>query len=437
MHPFRPLLTRRPAKLRAMNAAHPARIAIVGSGIAGAGAAWLLSRRHHVTVYEADARFGGHTDTHDLVLDGRHYSVDTGFIVFNDRHYPLLTRLFSELAVSSQPTVMSFGIRHDGNGLEYNATDLDRLFLQRRNVLKPRFLRMVYDITRFYREAPALLEGTGPGPTLGAYLHEHRYGAGFINDHLVPMTSALWSSPSNQVMTFPARYLVQFMANHQMLSLGDRHPWRTVTGGSSRYHEKLRAATRADWRVATPVSAVRRDADGVTVVTPAGEARHDHIVFACHSDQALSILGPSATAAERQILGAMGYQTNDTVLHTDGAIMPRDRRAWASWVGHVPATPGANCTVSYWMNLLQGIDSPTDFIVSLNMTDRINPDKILRRRQYQHPIYSPESVAAQARHDEINGHHRSWYAGAYWGWGFHEDGLRSAVRVAEGLGVAW
>ncbi len=420
-----------------MNPAAPARIAIVGSGIAGAGCAWLLSRRHHVTVYEADARFGGHTDTHDLQLDGRHYAVDTGFIVFNDRHYPLLTRLFDELGVSSQPTVMSFGVRHEGSGLEYNATDLDRLFVQRKNLLKPRFLRMVYDITRFYREAPALLEGAGPGPTLGEYLHGNRYGAGFIEDHLVPMTSALWSSPSAQVLEFPARYLAQFMANHQMLSLGERHPWRVVTGGSARYHEKLRAATRADWRMATPVSAVRRDADGVTVVTPAGEARHDHLVFACHSDQALAILGATASRAERDILGAIRYQANETVLHTDSTIMPRDRRAWASWVGHIPAVPGADCTVSYYMNLLQGIASPTDFFVSLNMTRRINPEKILRKRQYHHPVYSPQSVAAQARHAEINGQQRSWYAGAYWGWGFHEDGLRSAVRVAEGLGVPW
>jgi predicted NAD/FAD-binding protein len=420
-----------------MNSAHPARIAIVGSGIAGAGSAWLLSRQHHVTVYEAEARFGGHTDTHDLQLDGRHYAVDTGFIVFNDRHYPLLTRLFNELGVPSQSTVMSFGIRHEGSGLEYNATDLDRLFVQRRNLFKPRFLRMVYDITRFYREAPALLDGKGVGPTLGEYLEQHRYGAGFIEDHLVPMTSALWSSPSRQVLSFPARYLVQFMANHQMLSLGDRHPWRVVTGGSSRYHEKLRAATRADWRMATPVTSIRRDAEGVTVVTPAGEARHDHVVFACHSDQALAILGPAATPAEREVLGAIRYQANETVLHTDSSILPRDRRAWASWMGHVPATPGADCTVSYIMNLLQGIDSPTDFIVSLNMTQRIQPERILRRRQYQHPVYTPESVAAQARHGEISGRNHSSYAGAYWGWGFHEDGLRSAVRVAEGLGVRW
>lgn len=412
------------------------RIAVIGSGIAGLASAWLLSRQHHVTLFEAEPRLGGHTDTHDVQVRGRAYRVDTGFIVFNPSHYPLLSRLFAELGVASQPTTMSFSVRNDATGLEYNATDLDGLFCQRRNLVSPRFWGMLLDLRRFYRDAPALLEDAGPGPSLGEYLREHRYGAAFRDEHLVPMASALWSSSSGDILSFPTRYLVQFMANHQMLQVSGRPQWRVVSGGSSRYVEAMRAGWHVHERIACPVHAVRRDTDGVEVESIIGRERFDHAVMACHSDQALRLL-VDADPRERDILGAIRYQSNDTVLHTDARLLPRGRKAWAAWNALLPHEPTAACTVSYCMNLLQGLDAPEPLVVTLNRTDAIDPARVLRRMEYHHPLYSHASVAAQARKAEIQGQRRTWFAGAYWGWGFHEDGMRSAVEVAKALGVAW
>lgn len=414
------------------------RIAIVGSGIAGLASAWLLSKdtRHDVVLFEANDYLGGHTHTHDIELHGRRYAVDSGFIVHNPAHYPLLTGLFDELGVASQPTTMSFSVRNEISGLEYNATDLDGLFCQRRNLASPRFWRMLHDLFRFYREAPALLEQPGEGPTLGDYLDRNGYGAMFRDDHLVPMASALWSSPSARILSFPAKYLVQFMANHQMLQVSDRPQWRVVRGGSNAYVRALRARWRVQERLSTPVSMVLRDDDGVTVFTEAGAERFDRLVLACHSDQSLRLLS-DATDNERAVLGAMPYQANDTVLHTDARLLPRQRKAWAAWNALVPRDAGDICTVSYCMNLLQGIESPEPFVVTLNRTDAIDPAKILRRMRYHHPVYSHASVAAQQRKAEIQGRRRTWFAGAYWGWGFHEDGMRSAVEVARDMGVAW
>lgn len=412
------------------------RIAVIGSGIAGLASAWLLSRRHAVTLFEANDYFGGHTHTHDIVRHGRRYAVDTGFIVHNPVHYPLLTRLFDELGVASQSTTMSFSVRNEASGLEYNAATLDTLFCQRRNLLSPRFLGMVRDLFRFYREAPALLDTTEPGPTLGDWLAEHRYGTAFRDEHLLPMASALWSSPSAQILAFPARYLVQFMANHQMLQVSGRPEWRVVRGGSASYVHALRARWDVHERLNCPVRAVRRDAEGVEVRSAAGSERYDQVVLACHSDQALALLA-DAGERERAVLGAMPYQANDTVLHTDAALLPRRRKAWAAWNAFIPRDPRDGCTVSYCMNLLQGIDAPEPFVVTLNRSDAIDPDKMLARMRYHHPVYSHASVAAQARKHEIQGVNRTWYAGAYWGWGFHEDGMRSAVEVAAALDAAW
>ncbi|MBD8873699.1 FAD-dependent oxidoreductase [Rhodanobacter sp. DHB23] len=412
------------------------RIAVIGSGIAGLASAWLLSRRHAVTLFEVNDYFGGHTHTHDIERHGRRYAVDTGFIVHNPAHYPLLTRLFDELGVASQPTTMSFSVRNEASGLEYNAATLDTLFCQRRNLLSPRFLGMVRDLFRFYREAPALLDTTEPGPTLGDWLAEHRYGTAFRDEHLLPMASALWSSPSAQILAFPARYLVQFMANHQMLQVSGRPEWRVVRGGSASYVHALRARWDVHERLNCPVRAVRRDAEGVEVRSTAGTERYDQVVLACHSDQALALLA-DAGERERAILGAMPYQVNDTVLHTDAALLPRQRKAWAAWNAFVPRDPGDTCTVSYCMNLLQGIDSPEPFVVTLNRSDAIDPDKMLARMRYHHPVYTHASVTAQARKHEIQGVNRTWYAGAYWGWGFHEDGMRSAVEVATALDAPW
>ena len=405
------------------------RVAVIGSGIAGLASARLLSRKHAVTLFEANAYPGGHTHTHAIHMDGRDYTVDTGFIVHNRAHYPLLSALFDELGVETQPTTMSFSVRNQATGLEYNAANLDTLFCQRRNLLSPRFLGMIRDLMRFYREAPALLEESGEGPTLGEYLERGGYGAAFRDEHLVPMASALWSSPSAAVLGFPAHYLVQFMANHQMLSLSGRPEWRVVTGGSRRYVDAMRARWSVDERLNTPVLAVRRGDDAVDLVTPAGTQSFDEVVLACHSNHALPLLA-DADDTERSILGAMTYQANDTVLHTDASLLPRSRKAWAAWNAFIPADPGDACTVSYCMNLLQGFSSPEPFVVTLNRSNAIDPKRILRRMSYEHPVYTHASVAAQTRKAEIQGRRRVWFAGAYWGWGFHEDGIRSAVELA-------
>jgi uncharacterized protein len=412
------------------------RIAVVGSGIAGLGAAWLLARRHEVVLFEAAGRLGGHTHTHAVERAGRSYAIDSGFIVYNPPGYPLLARLFAELGVASQPTTMSFSVQHAGSGLEYNAGTLNGLFCQRRNLLSPRFLRMVADILRFYREAPALLADDGPGPSLADYLAEHRYSRGFAEDHLLPMASALWSSPTAQVGAFPARYLVRFMANHRMLQVEGRPQWRVVRGGSARYVEAMAANWDVRVRLDCAVQRVVRDDAGVAIDSRAGHERFDAVVLACHADDALALLADPSDA-ECEVLGAFAYRDNDTVLHTDASLLPRARRAWAAWNAHVPAAPGGECTVSYCMNLLQAIDHAPPFVVTLNRSAAIDPAQVIARMNYRHPQYSAASVAAQRRRDAISGRRNTWYAGAYWGWGFHEDGLRSAVEVAAALGVRW
>jgi predicted NAD/FAD-binding protein len=416
------------------------RIAVIGSGISGLASAWLLSRRHEVVLFEASNYLGGHTHTHDIELDGRNYKVDTGFIVHNQLNYPLLTRMFDELGVRTKPTTMSFSVhgdpRHGRDALEYNATSLDGLFCQRRNLLSPRFWGMLRDLRRFYLMAPALLEEDGPGPALGDYLDANGFGAMFRDHHLVPMASALWSSPSAQVLSFPVRYLVQFMANHHMLQVSGRPDWRVVEGGSAAYVNAMTARWNVDARLNAAVTRVSRDAEGVEILMAQGSERFDQVVMACHSDQALRLLA-DADHCETEILGAMPYQANDVVLHTDPSLLPRNRKAWAAWNAHVPANPSDACTVSYCMNLLQGIDAPEPLVVTLNRTDAIDPAKVLRRMNYHHPVYTHASVAAQARKAEIQGRRNTWFAGAYWGWGFHEDGMSSAVDVARSLGVAW
>lgn len=412
------------------------RIAVVGSGIAGMASAWQLAREHSVVLFEADSRLGGHTHTHPVQRDGRSFQVDSGFIVHNPENYPLLTAMFRELGVETQPTTMSFSVHSERTGLEYNAGTLNGLFCQRRNLLRPRFYRMVADILRFYRESPALLEGDAQGPALGDYLREHRYSPMFIDEHLIPMASALWSSPSDRVLQFPARYLVQFMANHHMLSAGARPAWRVVKGGSSAYIRALESRWRVEARLSSAVQSVRRVEGGVEITTPHYAETFDQAVLACHSDQALKLLD-QPSEREREVLGAIRYQPNETVLHTDARLLPKNPRAWAAWNAHIPASPSADCTVSYCMNLLQGLTSREPFVVTLNRTAAIDPAKIIARMRYAHPEYTHASVAAQARRGEINGVDRIWYAGAYWGWGFHEDGIRSAVDVVRALGVRW
>jgi predicted NAD/FAD-binding protein len=408
------------------------RIAVIGSGIAGLACARLLSRRHEVTLFEANDYLGGHTHTHEVEQDGKPYRIDTGFIVHNPAHYPLLTQMFQELGVATQATTMSFSVHNAATGLEYNAGSLNGLFCQRRNLFSRHFLGMMRDLLRFYRTAPALLEQEGPGPTLGEYLREHRYGSAFQHEHLIPMASALWSAPADSILSFPARYLVQFMANHQMLQVAGRPQWRVVQGGSDSYIRAMRSGWTVRERLSCPATWLCRVRDGVKVASPAGVEQFDHAVLACHSDQALALLS-DADRREREVLAAITYQRNETVLHTDASLLPRGRRAWAAWNAYIPPASGDACTVSYCMNILQRLKSREPYVVTLNRTDAIDPAKILRRMQYDHPAYTARSVAAQQRKHEIQGKRRTWFAGAYWGWGFHEDGMRSAVEVADAL----
>lgn len=409
------------------------KIAIVGGGIAGIYAAHYLSRQHQVTLYEANPYLGGHTDTHNIVLNERNYAVDTGFIVFNEHNYRHFCRFLADLEVASQPSDMTFSVANALSGLEYNATTLDKLFCQRRNLLRPEFYRMVFDIFRFYRKAPELLTNGDDTLTLDDYLDQQGYSQIFIEDHILPMACALWSGPPTVLKTFPARYLVAFMANHQMLKIDDRPQWRTVYGGSSVYVEAFRKQFRGELRLNCPVRAIKRDTGGVTVSTADDERHFDRLILSCHSDQALRLLR-DASGEESEILGAMPFQMNETVLHTDARLMPRHPKAWASWNALKLDEEQARCTVTYYMNLLQNLDAPEPLLVTLNCTDRIDPARILVKRNYHHPVYTPASLAAQKRRGEINGKRHTYYVGAYWGWGFHEDGAKSAQDVVDLLG---
>lgn len=407
------------------------KIVVVGAGVAGLYAAWHLAPDHEVIVLEADARLGGHADTHRIVEDGDEIWIDSGFIVFNERHYPLLTQWFERLGVGWRDSDMSFAVSDAVSGIEYNATSLNRMFCQRRNLIRPAFLGMFRDILNFYRRAPALLVSLDDQITLGQWLDGSGLGTMFREQHLLPMASALWSAPMGRIVDFPMLHLLKFMDNHNMLQLAARPTWRTVAGGSRSYVEK---AANCDARIETntAVRSVRRGPGGVVVTTDRDEISADQVVLACHSDQALELLADPG-AAEHEILSAIGYQPNETVLHTDTSVLPRLPAARAAWNVRRDQADQEQCRVSYYMNLLQGITSRRDYIVSLNQTDRIDPNQILVRRRYQHPVFTPQAVAAQGRWTEINGARQTWFCGAWWGWGFHEDGARSARRVVDGI----
>ena len=415
------------------------RIAIVGSGIAGLTAAWLLARRHEVVVFESESRIGGHTATVDVRLDGRDYAIDTGFIVYNDRTYPNFIRLLAELGVNSQPTDMTFSVSHDTAGLEYAGSNLNTLFAQRANLLRPGYWRMLRDILRFNRESQQDLDENrlSPGMQLGDYLRARGYSSEFRDWYLVPMGAAIWSSGTRAMDAFPVEFFIRFFRNHGLLAVTNRPQWRTLVGGSRSYLEPITRAFAGSIRTADPVTRIRRDQDGVDVQTRAGEAgRFDQLVLACHSDQSLSLL-ETPSAAEQGVLGAIAYRANDVILHNDTAVLPRRRLAWSSWNYRIRDGADELPVLSYDMNILQRIESPHTFCVTLNDSVNIDSSKILGRFRYSHPVYSVEAVSAQQRWREINGTDRTWYCGAWWGNGFHEDGVSSAVRVAQELGVQW
>jgi predicted NAD/FAD-binding protein len=401
------------------------RIAVIGSGIAGNVAARRLHREHEVTLFEAGSHAGGHSDTHDVTVAGQQVAVDTGFIVYNERTYPRFTALLADLGVATQESSMSFSVRDEATGLEYNGTSLNALFAQRRNLLRPSFLGMVRDILRFNREAPAVLEAAGGELTLGELLERGRYGGAFREHYLVPMGAAIWSTSPAAMLGFPARFFVRFLHNHGMLTVDRRPVWRTVRGGSRHYVDRLVAPFRRRIRLDTPVEWVRRY-PGFVVVKPRGhEAEHfDAVFLACHSDQALALLA-DADGPEREVLSAIPFQRNEAVLHTDPRLLPRRRLARAAWNYHVPSGDGP-VAVTYDMNVLQRLDTPEPLLVTLNRSDAIDPARILKRITYHHPLFTPASVAAQARQREINGVRRTYYCGAWWRNGFHEDGVASA-----------
>jgi len=406
------------------------KIAIVGAGISGLTAAHLLHREHDVSVFEANAYAGGHTNTVRVDTADATHEVDTGFIVFNDRTYPNFERMLSRLGVAWQPSTMTFGVSDDAGDFEYSGASVNGLFAKRAHLATPWFHRMVADMVRFNRRARDLL-ASDENPSLGHWLEGQRLSRPFIDRLIVPQASAVWSADPRQMWTFPARFLVEFFDNHGMLGLRNRPQWRTVTGGSKRYVEALVAPWRGRLRLSTPVEAVHRHADHVTVTPRGGEPeRFDEVILATHSDQALGMLD-DATEREHEILGAVPYQANEAVLHTDIRMLPRRRRAWASWNYHLCETPAGKPTVTYHMNRLQALDAADEFCVTLNRTERIAPEKIIRTIPYAHPVYTVDGHAAQGRHAEISGRSRTHFCGAYWRWGFHEDGVVSAMRVVE------
>ena len=407
------------------------KIAIVGTGIAGNVAAHRLhAAGHDITVYEAGGHAGGHTHTHEIEHDGEQHAIDTGFIVFNDRTYPNFVALLDELGVASQPSSMSFSVRNDATGLEYNGTSLDGLFAQRRNLLNPGFHRMIAQILRFHRVAPGLLEQDRPETPLGEWLEANGFRGRFVDDYLVPMGAAIWSTDPQRMLAFPVRFFVRFLHNHGMLTVNDRPVWRVIRGGSARYVEKLVAPWRDRIRLRCPVESVRRLPNGVQVKARGCDwAQFDHVFLACHSDQALALLA-DPSHSERRILGAIPYQRNEAVLHTDTSLLPRTRRAWAAWNSHVhPGAGEGGVALTYNMNILQGLQSRNTFCVTLNATEQVNPRQVLRRMVYDHPLFTPAGVAAQARHAEISGVRNTHYCGAWWRFGFHEDGVASALEA--------
>lgn len=409
------------------------RIAVVGSGISGLTAAWMLAERHHVTLFEADSRLGGHTNTVDVEFGGNRYALDTGFIVYNERTYPNFTRLLDRLDVATQASDMSFSVRSDRTGWEYCGSSLNGLFAQRRNLVRPAFYRMLLDILRFNRRAAELLESDEDGLTLGEYAARCGYGRDFWDNYLIPMGAAIWSAPPSRMLEFPARHFVRFCANHGLISLTNRPQWRTVCGGAARYIEAMRRTRRFDVRLSSPVQRLRRLPDGVELsVAGATDERFDRVVLAVHANQALAMLA-DPSSAERDILSAFRFQRNEAVLHTDTSLLPTRRRAWASWNYHVPAASRSAATVTYWLNRLQRIDAPVDFCVTLNDDGTVKPARILKRMIYQHPLVTSRSVAAQACHAKISGQRHTHYCGAYWGYGFHEDGVTSAMRAVRQL----
>jgi len=413
------------------------RVAVIGTGISGSAIARMLSVEHDVTVFEAANSVGGHANTVDVTISGTTFPVDTGFMVFNDRTYPNFCRMLDLLEIESQPSDMSFSVQCASTGIEYQGSSLSGVFAQRSNCLRPSFLRMLADIGRFNRRGRAAAGSAElrDGRTVGEFIESIGVSEAFIDQYLVPMAAAIWSSKPQAILDFPAEFMIGFFANHGLLQIRDRPQWRTIVNGSRTYQYALLEPIIDRVRLACPVASVVRTIDGVDVTPVNNVPEHfDHVVFATHADQTLRILN-DATSIERKVLGEFPYQPNEAVLHTDIGMLPSRRRAWASWNYHTTVGTQQAASLTYDLSRLQSHESATPILLTLNGSDGIDSSKVIRTLNYEHPHYSRTSLVAQARHSEISGVGRTHFCGAYWGFGFHEDGLNSALAVGRSFGV--
>lgn len=410
------------------------RIAIIGGGISGLVSAYLLNEDHDIVLFEANDYIGGHTHTVDVTLGTSRYAVDTGFIVFNEVTYPNFLKLLKRLGVEYQPSTMTFSVKSEHDGIEYSAHNLNSIFAQRKNLLAPSFYRMIWDIFRFRREFGRLLEEERREEGLVPFLRSQGYSRRFIDYFIVPLGSSLWSTDPKCIDDFPLATFVRFFENHGFLQIKNPFEWRVIKGGSARYVEKLIAPFSGKIRLGSPVRAVIRQRDGVEVRLDGGIVESfDHVVLAVHSDQALAMLGDPAPA-EREILGAIPYQENLTMLHTDVRILPNRKRIWSSWNYCIPKEELKRAVITYDMNILQSLRGPEEFCVTLNRPEAIARDRVIGTYNYHHPVYTTAAPAAQKRHGEISGASRTHYAGAYWGYGFHEDGVNGALAACAYFG---
>lgn len=413
-------------------------IAIIGSGISGLTSAYLLSREHNVTVFEKNNYIGGHTATKDIEVDGKCYAIDTGFIVYNERTYPNFIKLLNQLGITEQKTEMSFSVMNPSANLEYNGSTINTLFAQRSNLFKPSFWRLILEILRFNKLCKGLYERDDIDVelTLGDFLKQHKFNQAFSQNYILPMGAAIWSSSLVEMTQFQLKFFVRFFYNHGLLDIQNRPQWFVIPGGSKQYIYPLIQSFENNIELNSQIKSVSRTDSGVTLLFKDGHSKQfDEVVFACHSDQALHLLSDS-NAQEQEILSSMPYRDNQVVLHTDTNLLPKRRLAWASWNYHLDSNQNRPACVTYNMNILQGLESDTTFCVTLNNTDRIDTNKILQTFNYSHPIFNQNSLAAQQRRLEICGKNNTHFAGAYWHNGFHEDGVRSAVEVAQRFGIS-
>lgn len=403
------------------------KIAIVGSGISGNSLAYTLSKEHDITLFEKNNRLGGHSHTHEIISQGKKINVDTGFIVFNKKTYPLFTKLLDELNVHYEKSDMSFSVFSKDRNFEYNGTTLNTLFSQRKNIFNYKFIKMIYEIIKFNKVALTLLSAKTE-ISLETFLRQNNFSDYFCKNYILPMGSAIWSSNINSMLKFPAVFFVKFFNNHGMLNINDRPQWLTVTNGSKEYVEKLTASIKKNIRLNCPVKAVKRNKDSVEVKSSDGTEIFDYIFFACHSDEALKLIIDPSTQ-EKEVLSSIPYSKNEVTLHTDESIMPNNKLTWAAWNYNIDSTNDMPIALTYNMNILQNLKTQQTILVTLNDNGNINPEKVLKKINYDHPLFSLKSVEAQKNYGIISGVNRTGYAGAYWGNGFHEDGISSAYKA--------